>query len=81
MHHGLAAVLDVFVRHGLNIGAQYLQTDGELGYAVIDVDVDGGGGGGEAQEILADLRGIPGTIRARWLYERPSGLAKGAAAG
>ena len=73
----LAAVLDVFVRRGLNIGAQYLQTDGELGYAVIDVD----GGGGEAQEILADLRAIPGTIRARYLYERPSGLAKGAAAG
>jgi D-3-phosphoglycerate dehydrogenase len=62
----LAAVLDGFVRRGLNIGAQYLQTDGELGYAVIDVD----GGGGEAQELLADLRGIPGTVRARYLYER-----------
>ena len=62
---------------GLNIGAQYLQTDGELGYVVIDVD----GGAEEAQEILADLRAIPGTIRARFLYERPSGLAKGAAAG
>ena len=62
----LAAVLDVFVRRGLNIGAQYLQTAGELGYAVIDVD----GGGEEGQEILADLRGIPGTVRARYLYER-----------
>jgi D-3-phosphoglycerate dehydrogenase len=62
----LAALLDVFVRRGLNIGAQYLQTDGELGYAVIDVD----GGGEEAQEILADLRGIPGTVRSRYLYER-----------
>lgn len=62
----LAAVLDVFVRRGLNVGAQYLQTDGELGYVVIDVD----GGGEEAQEIQADLRAVQGTIRARYLYDR-----------
>ena len=62
----LARVIDVFSRRGLNIGAQYLQTDGELGYVVIDID----GGADEAQEIQADLRAIDGTIRARFLYER-----------
>jgi D-3-phosphoglycerate dehydrogenase len=70
VHHNrpglLAAVLDVFVRRGLNIGAQYLQTDGELGYVVMDVD----GGAEEAREIRAELRGVEGTIRARYLYDR-----------
>ncbi len=62
----LARVIDVFSRRGLNIAAQYLQTDGEIGYVVIDID----GGADEAQEIQADLRAIEGTIRARFLYER-----------
>ncbi len=62
----LAAVLDVFVRRGLNIAAQYLQTDGELGYVVIDAD----GGADEAQEIRDELRAVGGTLRARYLYER-----------
>ncbi|WP_418160291.1 phosphoglycerate dehydrogenase [Benzoatithermus flavus] len=62
----LARVLDVFVRRGLNIGAQYLQTDGEIGYVVMDVD----GGYDDAQEIQAELRAVEGTIRARFLYER-----------
>lgn len=62
----LARVIDVFSRRDLNIGAQYLQTDGELGYVVIDID----GGADEALEIQADLRAIDGTIRARFLYER-----------
>jgi D-3-phosphoglycerate dehydrogenase len=62
----LARVIDVFARRGLNIGAQYLQTDGELGYVVVDID----GGADEAQEIQADLRAIDGTLRARFLYER-----------
>jgi D-3-phosphoglycerate dehydrogenase / 2-oxoglutarate reductase len=62
----LVHVVDVFSRRGLNIGAQYLQTDGDMGYVVVDID----GGADEAQEILSDLRAIEGTIRARFLYER-----------
>ena len=62
----LAKLIDVFVRRSLNIGAQYLQTDGEIGYVVVDVD----GGAEEEQEILSDLRGIEGTIRTRFIYER-----------
>ena len=56
----LVHVIEVFSRRGLNIGAQYLQTDGEIGYVVVDVD----GGAEEAQEIQNDLRAIEGTLRA-----------------
>ena len=62
----LVHVIEVFSRRGLNIGAQYLQTDGELGYVVVDID----GGADEALEIQSELRAIEGTIRARFLYER-----------
>ena len=62
----LVRVIDVFSRRRLNIAAQYLQTDGELGYVVIDID---GGAEDEEGEILNDLRAIEGTIRARFLYE------------
>lgn len=62
----LAGIIDVFTRRSLNIGAQYLQTSGEIGYVVVDID----GGADEEQEILADLRAIEGTIRTRFLYER-----------
>jgi D-3-phosphoglycerate dehydrogenase len=62
----LARILDVFTRRRLNIGAQYLQTDGAIGYVVMDLD----GGAEDAHEILAELRSLEGTIRARFLYER-----------
>jgi D-3-phosphoglycerate dehydrogenase len=61
----LAAMNDTFSRHRLNISAQYLQTDPEIGYVVVDADeVE------DPQAVLAGLRGIPGTLRARLLYER-----------
>ncbi|WP_456237107.1 phosphoglycerate dehydrogenase [Arenibaculum pallidiluteum] len=62
----LKCIIDVFTARGLNIGAQYLQTDGEIGYVVMDVD----GGTAAASEVLDELRAINGTIRARFLYER-----------
>ena len=62
----LARIDDVLVRRGLNIGAQFLQTHGELGYVVVDID----GGADVAEEILSELRAVPGTIRARFLYAR-----------
>ena len=61
----LVHVIEVFSRRRLNIGAQYLQTDGDIGYVVVDVD----GGAEDAQEILGELRSIEGTLRARFLYE------------
>ncbi|MBI1206681.1 MAG: phosphoglycerate dehydrogenase [Azospirillum sp.] len=59
----LKAVNEVFARNGLNITGQYLQTDAEIGYVVIDLD-------GEVDEtqIVAELRAIDGTVRARFLY-------------
>jgi D-3-phosphoglycerate dehydrogenase len=61
----LGNVNQVFARRGVNIAGQYLQTDGEVGYVVVDA-----GGTRESEAILAELRGLPHTIRARLLYER-----------
>ncbi|MGY2047536.1 phosphoglycerate dehydrogenase [Methylobacterium sp. JK268] len=57
---------DVFARQGINIAAQFYQTDGEVGYVVIETDaVDG-----DAELLLEEIRQLEGTIRARLLYER-----------
>jgi D-3-phosphoglycerate dehydrogenase len=61
----LARVVEVFVKYGANIAAQYLQTEADIGYSVIDVEGDL-----DTEEILEDLRAIPGTLRARFLFER-----------
>jgi len=61
----LAAMNEVFSRFRLNISAQYLQTDSSIGYVVVDAE-----GVLEPDGVLAALREIPGTIRARLLYER-----------
>ncbi len=61
----LGNVNQVFARRGVNIAGQYLQTDGEIGYVVVDA-----GATREADAILAELRALPHTIRARLLYER-----------
>jgi D-3-phosphoglycerate dehydrogenase len=60
----LGRLNDIFARRGTNIAAQYYQTDGEVGYVVLEAD----GSVPDAEEILADIRGNPGTIRARLLY-------------
>jgi D-3-phosphoglycerate dehydrogenase len=59
----LFRVNDAFSRRGQNIAAQYLQTQGELGYVVVDADATA-----EDEGVLADLRQIDGTIRARLIY-------------
>lgn len=56
---------EVFLLREINIAAQYLQTDSEIGYVVVDADVHGRAG----EEILDDLRALDGTIRARLVYE------------
>jgi D-3-phosphoglycerate dehydrogenase len=60
----LAKVNDVFSARGLNIAAQYLRTDAEIGYVVSDIDavIEEGMG------IRRDLAAIDGTIRVRFLY-------------
>jgi D-3-phosphoglycerate dehydrogenase len=57
---------DVFSRRRINIAAQYLQTDGEIGYVVVDAEVPGD----TSTALLTEMRAIDGTIRARLLYER-----------
>ena len=52
----------VFVQANVNIAAQYLQTDPKIGYVVVDVETE------ESAPLLAKLREIDGTIRARVLY-------------
>lgn len=62
----LSRINDVFGRRGLNISAQYLQTANELGYVVVDSSE----ARSEAEAILTELRALPGTLRARLIYER-----------
>lgn len=54
----------LFSDRGLNIAAEYLQTEANVGYVVIEADA----ADAFADEVLAEMRAIPGTIRARLLY-------------
>jgi len=67
MHRNVPGVLGginaVFSRRGLNVSAQQLQTDGELGYVMVDVDRRPD----DHAAVLAALCAIDGTIRARAL--------------
>lgn len=61
----LTGINTIFAKRGVNIAGQYLQTDGDIGYVVVD-----GGASRDSQAILEEMRALPGTIRARLLYER-----------
>ena len=58
----MAAVNRVFSDLGANVDAQYLQTRGEIGYVVTDVDQKA------SEEAQAALREVEGTIRTRVLF-------------
>lgn len=58
----MARVNERFSASGINIAAQYLRTNDEVGYVVTDVD------SAASQAALEGLCGIPGTIRCRVLY-------------
>jgi D-3-phosphoglycerate dehydrogenase / 2-oxoglutarate reductase len=62
----LGRLNEVFAHHKVNIAAQHYQTDGELGYVVLDAD----GQVPDAEDIVREIRGLSGTIRARMLYRR-----------
>ncbi|GGH09101.1 D-3-phosphoglycerate dehydrogenase [Alsobacter metallidurans] len=59
----LGRLASVFAKRGINIAAQYYQTDGELGYVVLDADGDNF----DARDVVHELRGLPGNVRARIL--------------
>ncbi len=56
-------VNEIFSQSHLNITAQYLQTDPDVGFVVVDVD-----GNVDETAVLNELQAIEGTIRARLLY-------------
>jgi D-3-phosphoglycerate dehydrogenase len=56
---------EVFLQRNINIFAQYLETDKEVGYVVLDADP----AGQPSSEILDEIRELDGTIRARLIYE------------
>jgi D-3-phosphoglycerate dehydrogenase len=57
---------DIFSRRGMNIASQFLQTDGEVGYVVIEAD----GTREDCEQVLEEIRHLDGTLRARIIYER-----------
>ena len=66
IHRNVPGVLShinrVFGEGGINIAAQYLQTNADIGYVVIDVEAE------HSQMALEKLRAIDGTIRTRLLF-------------
>ncbi|MHC4953682.1 MAG: phosphoglycerate dehydrogenase [Planctomycetota bacterium] len=66
IHHNVPGVLrginDIIADEGINVLSQHLQTRGDVGYVVLDIELDAG------DLILPRLRAIDGTIRSRILY-------------
>jgi D-3-phosphoglycerate dehydrogenase len=58
----LKEINDVFTNKDINIASQYLQTDADIGYVIVDTESD------MSKTILRELKKIPYTIRARMLY-------------
>jgi D-3-phosphoglycerate dehydrogenase len=56
---------EVFLQRDINIAAQYLQTDSEIGYVVVDAEEPDNIG----EDLLDEIRALDGTIRARLVYE------------
>ena len=56
---------EIFLQRDINIFAQYLETDSEVGYVVLDADLTGH----DSRDVLDDIRALDGTIRARLVYE------------
>ncbi|MDA1073222.1 MAG: phosphoglycerate dehydrogenase [Proteobacteria bacterium] len=66
IHHNvpgvLSAINQVVSEAGINISAQYLQTNSTIGYVVMDVDAE------YSSTALDRLTEVPGTIRTRVLF-------------
>ncbi len=60
----LSRINELFSAGNINIDAQFLQTDSEVGYVVIDVSTDKD----QAVALKDQLSTIPGTLRSRVLY-------------
>ena len=66
VHHNvpgiMSAINNVFSETGVNVSAQYLQTNDAIGYVVIDVEAE------YSDIALARLAAIEGTVRCRVLF-------------
>ena len=66
IHHNQPGVLtqinQAFAENNINIAAQYLQTDDQIGYVVIDIESS------NSAQALKALKAIDGTIKARILH-------------
>ena len=62
----LRQVNDIFHEAGANIVGQHLQTEGDVGYVVVEADL----APHASQYVLERIRALDGTIRARLLYQR-----------
>ena len=58
----LSAINTQLSNHNINIVAQYLKTNDEIGYVVLDVDKQ------LSKQALELLKGVKGTIKVRMLY-------------
>ncbi|MEM8766434.1 MAG: phosphoglycerate dehydrogenase [Pseudomonadota bacterium] len=58
----LSAINQALSDANVNVAGQYLQTMGDVGYVVIDIEAD------YSQDVRAKLAAVPGTIRTRVLY-------------
>jgi D-3-phosphoglycerate dehydrogenase len=69
VHRNLPGMLrrlnEVFLQRDINIIAQYLETDSEVGYVVLDADL----AGHNSHDLLDEIRALDGTIRARLVYQ------------
>jgi D-3-phosphoglycerate dehydrogenase len=60
----LSRVNEIFSRNTVNVDAQFLQTKGQVGYVVIDIDATDE----QAQGLRDELAALTGTLKTRLLY-------------
>ena len=58
----MTAINNIISREGINVVGQYLKTNEEVGYVVLDVR------GHVSPEIISELKSLPQTIKSRVLY-------------
>ncbi|MEQ2026593.1 phosphoglycerate dehydrogenase [Xenorhabdus szentirmaii] len=61
----LTSINQIFTNQEINIEAQYLRTEGNIGYVVIDITTQNPT---QAESVLQQLKSVSGTIRSRLLY-------------